>query len=237
MTTIISKQKKRGRPPGRSKKGRQSKEALYNTAIRLFAEQGYEQTTLRQIAQETGVSPGLLYKYYPSKVAVVLELYDRLSQNLETLTKDMPKGVWRERAFFTLRASLACLRTHRSTMKAVMPVMMADPTYGLFSDTTAFSRRRVLGQFERAVTGAKDCPEHTTAKALSHLLYVLHLGVIQWWLLDKSPGQRATNGLVSLLESLGRPMAFLFRLPGTTGWVVKADALLRDGLYDAVDSS
>ena len=43
--------KKPGRPPGRSEKGRAREALLYDTALRLFAEQGYEATTLRQIAR------------------------------------------------------------------------------------------------------------------------------------------------------------------------------------------
>ena len=52
---------------------------LYGTALRLFEENGYEETTLREIARSAGVSPGLLYRYFPSKRSVVLALYNDLS--------------------------------------------------------------------------------------------------------------------------------------------------------------
>ena len=46
--------------------------------MRLIAERGYDATTLRDVAERAGVSAGLLYRYFPSKRAVVLALYDEL---------------------------------------------------------------------------------------------------------------------------------------------------------------
>ena len=51
------------------------------TAMQLIAARGYEATTLRDIAKEAGVSVGLLYRYFPSKQAVVIALYDELSSD------------------------------------------------------------------------------------------------------------------------------------------------------------
>src|SRR3954451_22179431 len=69
----------RGRPPGRTSEGEASRRRLYDLAVRMIASRGYEATTLRDIAKRAGVSPGLLYRYFPSKRAVVLALYDDLS--------------------------------------------------------------------------------------------------------------------------------------------------------------
>ena len=69
----------RGRPPGRTPQGTEARARLYATAVKLIAANGYAATTLRDVAREAGVSAGLLYKYFPSKRAVVLELYDELS--------------------------------------------------------------------------------------------------------------------------------------------------------------
>jgi AcrR family transcriptional regulator len=231
MVTNNIKQKKRGRPTGRSEKGWQSQALIYATAIRLFSEEGFEQTTLRHIAREAGVSPALLYKYYPSKVAVVLELYDRLSKDFEARTQEMPEGTWRNRIFFVIHHSLDSLRAHRKAMKVLMAVMMSDPDYGLFSEATAFSRLRVHGQFERAISGAQDRPNADLAKAMSHLFYVLHLGLITWWLMDRSENQKATEGIMALLESLGRPLTMLIRVPGAKSLLLRAELLVREGLY------
>lgn len=235
MATNNVNKRKRGRPPGRSEKGRQSQEHLYKTAIRLFSEQGYHQTTLRQIAREAGVSPALLYKYFPSKVSVVLNLYDDLSHAFIQEMGAMPAGTWRERVVFTLEQSLGALRPHRDTMKAFIPVMVVDPEHGLFSEQAAFSRHRVQGQFQRAVAEAKDAPKEALASALGTVIYVLHLGVILWWLMDRSPSQRATGGLVTLLKSLAGPAAMLLKFPGTKAPILTMERLIQDGLFAGLE--
>jgi hypothetical protein len=53
-----------------------------------------------------------------------------------------------------------------------------------------------------------------------------------WWLLDKSPGQRATAALVSLIERALPLAATALRVPGVPGLLVAADALVRDALLD-----
>lgn len=47
-------------------------EQLLEVAAQLFAHQGLEGTTTRDIARAAGVSPGLLYHYYPSKEDLLL---------------------------------------------------------------------------------------------------------------------------------------------------------------------
>lgn len=53
---------------------------ILDTALRLFAERGYERTTMRTIAAEAGVSVGNTYYYYDSKEHLVQGFYDRISE-------------------------------------------------------------------------------------------------------------------------------------------------------------
>src|SRR5262249_57973233 len=64
----------RGRPPGQTPQGAAARDRLYAIAIKRFAKHGYESTTLREVAKEAGVSVGLLYRYFPSKRAVITAL-------------------------------------------------------------------------------------------------------------------------------------------------------------------
>lgn len=51
--------------------------ALLDAALRAFARSGYEGASVRDIAAEAQVAPGLLYHYFPSKEAVLLALFER----------------------------------------------------------------------------------------------------------------------------------------------------------------
>ena len=159
----------------------------------MIASRGYEATTLREVAAEAGVSVGLLYRYFPSKRAVVLALYDELSAEYASSASRMPAGPWRERFLNAMRTSLEVLGPHRGTLAALVPILVGDADEGLFARGTAFSRLRVQRIFAEAVLGASDVPKPEVAEALGRLLYLAHLAVILWWLLDKSAGQRATK--------------------------------------------
>ena len=220
----------RGRPRGLTPQGLETRRRLYQTAIGLIAARGWQETTLRDVAAKAGVRVGLLYRYFPSKRAVVLQLYDALSAEFAARAATMPAGRWRDRFLFALRTSLDVLGPHRGTLASLVPVLVGDADDGLFAPGTAFSRLRVQGAFVEAVTGARDAPRGQVAPAVGRLAYLIHLAVLLWWLLDKSPSQRATAALVDLLGRTLPLLATALRVPGVPGLVVAADALVRDAL-------
>src|SRR5688572_9310329 len=231
MFTQNVKPRKRGRPPGRTTQGAAARDRLYATAMQLIATRGYEATTLRDVAKEAGVSVGLLYRYFPSKQAVVIALYDELSAEYARQAAGMPSGRWRDRFIFALTTSLDVLKPHQMALRALTPVLVGDPDEGIFSASTAFSRLRVQRVFEEAVTEASDTPKQPLAKALERLLYLVHLAVLLWWLLDKSSHQRATSALVTFTQQLLPSAALALRVPPVQRFVVSVDELIREALF------
>jgi len=230
MFTEIGKPRKRGRPPGRTAEGEGTRLRLYEAAISLISERGYEAATLRDVATRAGVSPALLYRYFPNKRSVVLALYDELSDTFAQQASEMPRGKWRERFVFAVELSLRALGPHRVTLRALVPVMVGDADEGVFAQNTGFSRMRVQSVFQEAVVGANDAPKRPLAESLGRLLYLAHLGIILWWLLDRSPSQRATKAFVALIRQLLPSAALTLHLRPVRGFVQSADALFRDGL-------
>jgi AcrR family transcriptional regulator len=231
----------RGRPPGPTLQGLGTRHKLYGTAIDLIGTKGYDQTTMRDVADAAGVSVGLLYRYFPNKRAVVLALYDELSLEQQSRCADMAKGLWRDRFLAALDASLAVLKPHRRTLSALIPVMVSAEPDGLFGSATTFSRRRVQQIFQDAVVGAKDAPRGELAAALGRLLYLVHLAVILWWLLDKSPNQRATAALVALIKQILPMAALTMKIRRVGDFIMAGDklfdqALLQDGGPEASPS-
>lgn len=54
-----------------SKKGRKRR-AILDVATQMFAEQGYRQTAMDEIAARVGVAKGTLYLYYPTKIELLI---------------------------------------------------------------------------------------------------------------------------------------------------------------------
>lgn len=78
---------------GERRRGAQTREAAQRVALRLFTEQGYEATSLRQIADELGINKASLYYYFDGKEAIVQSLLDQRGNEAEELlawVRDQP---------------------------------------------------------------------------------------------------------------------------------------------------
>ncbi|HEV2013302.1 MAG TPA: TetR family transcriptional regulator [Candidatus Dormibacteraeota bacterium] len=73
-----------GQPAGtiglRERKKQKTRELIQRTALRLFEKEGYEQTTVEQIAAAVEISPSTFFNYFPTKEDVVLyDAYDPMA--------------------------------------------------------------------------------------------------------------------------------------------------------------
>ncbi len=77
----------RGRPRGTSAR------ALELIALRLFTEQGFEATTVDQIASAAGVSRRTFFRYFDSKSAVLWSEFDAEVATIRALLAETPDGL------------------------------------------------------------------------------------------------------------------------------------------------
>jgi AcrR family transcriptional regulator len=74
----------------RERKKLKTRESIQRTALRLFEKQGYEQTTIEQIAAAAEISPSTFFNYFPTKEDVVL--YDAYDPVAIRMFLARPKG-------------------------------------------------------------------------------------------------------------------------------------------------
>lgn len=98
-----------------------TREAILNVALRLFHDQGYDKTSLREIADEVGVTKAALYYHFAAKEELLLSLVRPAGEALDGLLDRMaqqelsPLQVFH--AYFDLLADV----------RPVMFLMVRDP--------------------------------------------------------------------------------------------------------------
>jgi AcrR family transcriptional regulator len=76
----------------RERKKAATRQAIADTALRLFLERGYDQVSVREIAEVADVSTATLFKHFPSKEALVFDMDADREAALVSLVRDRPAG-------------------------------------------------------------------------------------------------------------------------------------------------
>ena len=80
-----------GRVSLRERKKARTRASLREHALRLFREQGYQATTVEQIAAAAEVSPSTFFRYFPTKEDVVLQ--DDMDTRMIAALEQQPAGL------------------------------------------------------------------------------------------------------------------------------------------------
>ncbi len=79
------------RPGLRERKKARTRSLIQEHALRLFCEQGYDETSIEQIAEAAEVSPSTVFRYFPTKPDLVI--YDDLDERMIEAFRAQPPGL------------------------------------------------------------------------------------------------------------------------------------------------
>jgi AcrR family transcriptional regulator len=200
---------------GLTPKALQTRERILGAALGLFAERGYEATTMRDVAREAGASVGLAYRYFASKEEFALALYMGLAEESEGWVRgELVGGTVAERFERAMDVKLDQVSPHRGPLAALLSRAL-DPNSSIsaLGEGTAAVREKMGGVFLEVVRGASDAPGEKQARELANVLYALHLAILLYWFHDKTPETRATRELVGTARDALRHLRPVLRLP------------------------
>ena len=196
-------------------KARRTRERILEAALALFAERGYEATTMRDVAREAGTSLGLAYRYFASKEEFALALYMRLAEESEEWSRErLQGGIVAERFERAMLMKLDQVSPHRGPLAALLSrALDPDSPVSALGEGTAAVREKISGVFLEVVRGASDAPGEKQARELGSVLYALHLAILLYWFHDRTSEARATHELVGSARETLRYLRPALRLP------------------------
>jgi len=186
---------------GKTNKGEQTRALILETALEIFRERGYEETTMRALAERAGVSLGNAYHYFRSKEQLIQAFYGRTHEEHLAQCRDMlgAERDLRARLLEVMRAKVATIEPYHQ-FAGVLFKTAADPKSHLnpFSDESAAVREESINLFREVINGS-DARVHKDLRGeLPYMLWLYHMGVILFWIHDASPKRRRTHRLVEI---------------------------------------
>lgn len=195
--------------PTKTVKGDQTKTLILETALEMFRERGYNETTMRAVAQKAGVSLGNAYYYFRSKEYLIQAFYQRLhdSHLAAALPALEPEKTLKARLLTVMRTKIDTMKPYHQ-FAGVLFKTAANPESPLnpFSDETDPVREASIDLFEKVLDGEKIRIPNDLRAELPYLLWVYSMGIVLFWIHDKSRNHRRTHRLidhtVDLLDKL-----------------------------------
>jgi len=212
-------------------KAEQTRGTIVASAMRLFRTVGYDRATMRAIAAEAGVSVGNAYYYFGSKEHLVQAFYDQLQ---EEHAEAAAAVLAREKGFAArlegvLLAWVDVAAQHHEFAGQFFK-NAADPSSPLspFSEESAPARETSIGLHALLLDGSDAKATAALRPRLPELLWLLHMGVVLFWVYDASPDQQRTRTLVTRVVPVVDKLVRLSRLPVVRGVVDDVVTLMDD---------
>lgn len=203
-----------GAEPATSR-GAQTRELIRDTALRMFKQHGYAVTSMRAIAHEAGVAVSNAYYYFPSKEHLILRFYDDLqAAHRAAAAPVLAKSTdFTTRFAGTLHAGIDTNAPYHAFATSFFTVA-ADPDSPLspFSAESAPAREASTALFREVLDGAKIKADPALAADLPELMWLAYIGVVLYWVHDRSPGQRKTHLLIDRAVPLATRLIGMSRL-------------------------
>lgn len=100
-----------------SEQPRNTRNKIQQTAIELFSEQGYEQTSLREIADRLGVTKAALYYHFKTKEEIAASFFDSYAGDVDEICE------WGEGQSRNLETRIELVKRYSEVIQSHVPVL------------------------------------------------------------------------------------------------------------------
>ena len=194
------------RPPRVRMTGSERRHQLINIARSLFAERGYESTSIEEVAHRAGVSKPVVYEHFGGKEGLYAVVVDReMSALLDGITSSLTNNRYRPRVERVVLALLTYVEERTYGFRLLLrdsPASISSGTYSsLINDAVNQVASILAGDFTRRGLDPELAPLYAQALVGSVTM------TAQWWVEAREPSKEVVaahlvnmmwNGLINL---------------------------------------
>jgi AcrR family transcriptional regulator len=173
-----------------------TRERILAASAKLFAKNGWDGATTRDIAVASGIATGTLFNYFQSKesvaAALMAEAFTKAREEFETQRDD--RQSLEEDLFSFVYAGLKKLRKFRKVLASAAETIFSPLARSSRECAGDAIRVQHLEQVEQLLA-AHRVPGPLPAVTMQ-LYWTLYLGVFAYWAADDSPNQEDTLALL-----------------------------------------
>ncbi|MET8945281.1 TetR/AcrR family transcriptional regulator [Streptomyces sp. NPDC004542] len=161
-----------------------TRQRIQDVALELFAEQGYEKTSLREIAEHLDVTKAALYYHFKTKEEIIVSLFEDLTQPIQELIE------WGARQPHTLETKQEIVRRYSQALAG------AEPLFRFMQENQATVRELRIGDtFKDRMRGLRDIiidPDSALVDQVRCVsaLFTLHAGMFIMQDVEGDPEKR-----------------------------------------------
>ncbi|MFI0810446.1 TetR/AcrR family transcriptional regulator [Streptomyces echinatus] len=161
-----------------------TRQRIQDVALELFAEQGYEKTSLREIAEHLDVTKAALYYHFKTKEEIIVSLFEDLTKPIEDLIE------WGRRQPHTLETKQEIVRRYSEALSG------AEPLFRFMQENQATVRELRIGDtFKDRMRGLRDILIDPEAQLVDQVrsvsaMFTLHAGMFVMQDLEGDPEKK-----------------------------------------------
>ncbi|MGC9542380.1 TetR/AcrR family transcriptional regulator [Streptomyces sp. UG1] len=161
-----------------------TRQRIQDVALELFAEQGYEKTSLREIAERLEVTKAALYYHFKTKEEIIVSLFEDLTKPIDDLIE------WGRRQPHSLDTKQEIVRRYSEALT------YAAPLFRFMQENQATVRELSIGEmFKNRMLGMRDIIIDPDADMVDQVrcisaLFTMHAGMFVLRDLEGDPEEK-----------------------------------------------
>jgi TetR/AcrR family transcriptional regulator, cholesterol catabolism regulator len=182
------------------------RERILDAAVELASEGGYDAVQMREVAERADVALGTLYRYFPSKVHLLVAAMGRTFQALQESVRVDSDGTPQERVYRVVAAVTRYLARHRRLSGAMIRALMS-------ADAEAGREVEEVGEMLVSIIGSAThdpAAAPPTSAESEHDALVAHI-IGKVWLTDVVTLLSGRMTVSQVLEDLDATIALVMR--------------------------